>query len=126
MQLLDYQPAEQLAEVLSAADAALISQAEGMAELSLPYKFYGILAAGRPLIFVGPRESEIVRYTAEAGCGLHVEQGDAAGLAAALRRLADDPDARREMGRRARELFEARFTSDRAATAWTELIEQVR
>src|SRR5262249_11829362 len=36
LEVLDYQPAERLSEVLSAADIALISQAGGMSELSLP------------------------------------------------------------------------------------------
>lgn len=125
VQVLDYQPAERLAEVLGAADVALISQDARMAELSLPYKFYGILAAGRPFVFVGSAASEIVTHGREAQCGLHVEQGDAAGLVAALRRLAGDSELRAAMGRRARELFEARFTSDRAAHAWIDLIERI-
>lgn len=126
IQLLDYQPAERLSEVLAGADVALISQAEGMAELSLPYKLYGILAAGRPCVFVGPRESEIVALFEETGCGVHVNQGDAASLTAALGKLFADADRRVEMSRLARAAFERRFTSDRAAEAWVELIEEVR
>lgn len=125
IQLLDYQPAERLCEVLAAADVALISQAEGMAELSLPFKLYGILAAGRPCVFVGPRESEIVSLFEETGCGVHVNQGDATVMTAALERLIGDPDLRAEMSCRARAVFEQRFTSDRAAEVWVALIEEV-
>src|SRR5262249_34565768 len=107
------------------ADIALISQAGGMAELSLPYKFYGILAAGKPGIFVGPAESEIVGHYREADCGWQVQQGDVDALAKRLQHLADDSALRERMGTAARRLFDEKFTSDRAATAWIKLIEGV-
>ncbi|MEE8169867.1 MAG: glycosyltransferase family 4 protein [Phycisphaerae bacterium] len=125
VQLLPYQPAERLSDVLSAADAALISQADGVAEASLPYKFYSILAAGRPVVYVGPQSSEIVAYINDFRCGVHVAQSDAAGLADALSRLANDETKRSNMGARARALFENEFTSDRAVRDWIALIERV-
>ena len=125
IEVRDYEPAERVAEVLSAADVALISQAEGMAELSLPYKFYGILAAARPFVYVGPEESEIVALCRERGCGSWVRTGDGAGLANELRRLADDGDARDRMGRAGRTLLEERFSSELAAQEWVDLIELV-
>lgn len=125
IQLLDYQPADRLAEVLSAADIAIISQAAGMAELSLPYKLYGILAAARPFVFIGPAESEIVDLCRQTGCGVHVATGDAASLARAIRSLRDDHAARAEMGRRGRALFESQFSSAVAAEQWVELIESL-
>ena len=124
IQLIDYQPAERLPDVLTAADVALISQANGMSDLSLPYKLYGILAAGRPCIFVGPVASEIVALYREADCGMHVEQGDVDGLAAALRRLRADAALRDHMAANARKVFDERFSSQRAAEAWIELIER--
>ncbi|MFQ5412788.1 MAG: glycosyltransferase family 4 protein, partial [Phycisphaerae bacterium] len=61
-QLIDYQPAERLGEVLDAADLCLISQHEAMYDQALPYKIYAILAAGRPSIFVGSEKSEIAEW----------------------------------------------------------------
>lgn len=125
MQLLAYQPAERLAEVLCAADIALISQAAGMAELSLPYKLYGILAAARPAVFVGPASSEIASLFREFGCGEQVEQGDAPRLAGELRDLANHADRRATMGAAGRKLLEERFPSERSAVEWVNLIEDV-
>jgi colanic acid biosynthesis glycosyl transferase WcaI len=125
VQLLDYQPAEMLADVLAAADVALISQHPRMFDLALPYKTYGIMAAGRPGIFIGDRRSEIAEWYNTAGCGLHVDQGDVAGLVGAIRRLSTQPDVAAEMGRRARKLFDQRFRSDFAAARWAELIDSV-
>lgn len=125
IELLDYQPADRLAEVLSAADIAIISQAAGMAELSLPYKLYGILAAARPFVFIGPAESEIVDLCRETACGAHVSPGDSAGLARTIAGLREDEVLRAEMGRRGRALFESRFSSAVAAEQWVELIESL-
>jgi glycosyltransferase involved in cell wall biosynthesis len=40
-----------------------------------------------------------------------VDVGDEAGLAAAVRRLVEDPQERLRMGRRAREVVESEFTT---------------
>ncbi|MFH1416832.1 MAG: glycosyltransferase family 4 protein, partial [Planctomycetota bacterium] len=71
-QLLDYQPARRLCEVLATADVCLISQHEEMFDQALPYKIYATLAAGKPCIFVGSRRSEIAEWLAASGAGLHV------------------------------------------------------
>lgn len=65
-----------------------------------PLKIFEYMASGLPTLTV-PRFplTEIVRDGCE---GLHVREADAADLARAIERLADDPALRREMGRRAR------------------------
>jgi glycosyltransferase involved in cell wall biosynthesis len=50
-------------------------------------------------------------------CGLAVPPGDAAQLAAAVRRLADDPDEAAAMGRRGRQLVEHHY-------GWTTIVER--
>src|ERR1035438_10704924 len=51
---------------------------------------YGILAAGRPLVFIGDRKGEISLLVEREGIGVAVQQGDAAGLADQLLRVAGD------------------------------------
>jgi colanic acid biosynthesis glycosyl transferase WcaI len=91
VRLLPFQPAGRLSETLAAADLHLASmdpQAEGML---VPCKVAGVLAAGRPCLFLGPAGSEAARRVAENGCGLVLRPGDGAGLAAAIRGYAADP-----------------------------------
>lgn len=104
-----YQPRERLAESLSAADVHLVSLAPELEGLIEPSKLYGIMAAGRPAVFVGPPGSEVARTVEREGCGVALRNGDVAGLAAALARLADDAAARRRMGLAAREALLARY-----------------
>jgi glycosyltransferase involved in cell wall biosynthesis len=62
----------------------------------------------------------------EGACGTRVCAGDSAGLAAAIRGYRSDGERRAEEGRRARELFERRFTKGQALLAHRRLIESVR
>jgi len=73
-----------LSESLGAGDLHLVTMGEGMSGLVVPSKFYGILAAKRPCLFVGPSDSEVARVIAEVGCGGIFSNGDAEGLAQAI------------------------------------------
>lgn len=121
-----YQPRARLAESLSVPDIHLISLRPELEGLIVPSKFYGIAAAGRPAIFIGDPNGEIGRILTETGTGLTVAESDGAGLARAVRTLAENPRRAAEMGRRARALFEARYDVRFAVEAWDEAIRALQ
>jgi glycosyltransferase involved in cell wall biosynthesis len=124
VRVLPYQPLDNLRYSLAAGDAHLVTLAEGLAGLCVPSKAYGVLAAGRPLIFVGDARSEIARLVAENGCGAVIPSGQAASLARLIESWADDPEAARGMGERGRELFARRFDRPRAVAAYAESLSK--
>jgi colanic acid biosynthesis glycosyl transferase WcaI len=97
-----YQPRERLAELLAAGDVHLVTMEPAMAGLVVPSKFYGVAAAGRPCIFIGPRSSEIARVITEWECGSVMSPGEVSTLVAELHRLAEDRNRLGPMGVRAR------------------------
>ena len=104
-----HQDRARLAQSLGVADvhvSVLRPEFEGLVH---PSKLYGIMAAGRPTIFVGSVTGETARILAESGCGLSAKTGDSEALAAAILRLRDDPAGRRATGERARQAFEAKY-----------------
>jgi glycosyltransferase involved in cell wall biosynthesis len=120
---LPYQPREQLADSLAAADvhlACLLPQLEG---LIVPSKFYGTLAAGRPTIFIGDTDGELGRIIRSTQCGAAVAIGDVDGLAGAIQQLRADRCMREQMGQRARTLFVERYTAHRATRQWLEVLQ---
>ncbi len=117
------QPLEHLADGLAAGDFHLVAQREGMQGLILPGKIFGVLAAGRATLFIGPHDTEIAAILRESGAGVVVPPGDVAAAAEAIRRLCADPAATGEMGRRARACYEARFGRDRSVARMARLIE---
>ncbi len=99
VRLAPYQPRERLAESLSAADVHLIALSSVVEGLAEPSKLYGVMAAGRPTLYVGPEKAEVARTLEREGCGRRIANGDAAGLADAIVALAADPDGLRGDGR---------------------------
>jgi glycosyltransferase involved in cell wall biosynthesis len=120
-----YQPQAGLECVLSLPDVHWVSLRPELEGLIVPSKFYGICAAGRPVIMVGDTEGEIGRIVKDAGCGMAVAGGDDAGFASAILRLRNDPALRDAMGRRARRLLDDRFSRSRALGQWQELIGEL-
>lgn len=56
-------------EVLAACDIAVVTLQEGMYGLGVPSKTYNILASGRPVLFLGPANSEIDLLVREKNIG---------------------------------------------------------
>ena len=110
---------------LAAGDVHLVTMKDGAPGLLVPSKIYGILAAGRPAIYVGPAKGEVFEIISSGRCGTHVAIGDADGVAAAIRRYQCQPALREEEGRRARELFEERFTKRRAMAEFRGILESL-
>ncbi|MBS0237885.1 MAG: glycosyltransferase family 4 protein [Proteobacteria bacterium] len=119
-----YQPREQLAESLSVADVHVVLLRPELEGLIVPSKFYGIAAAGRPIVFVGALNGEIARLINQFGCGVALASGNDAGLAETLATLAKDPQRCRQLGERARAMCEANFSKELAVTAWNDLLER--
>lgn len=122
---LPYQPREALADTMAAADVHWVSLLPELEGLIVPSKMYGILAAGRPVIFIGDPDGEAARTICEGGCGLTVRPGEGEQLAAMLLRLKHDPEQVAALGQRARAIFEARFTLESAVNKWAQLLQQL-
>ena len=124
IQLLESFPRDLLHASLSVADVHLISMRPEMNGIVVPGKLYGAMAAGRPVVFVGPDHCETADTIKSAGCGLTFPTGDATALVAALELLASDRSLRRRMGERARSAFLAHHERRLCCSRWSDLIEE--
>lgn len=122
IRLEGYQPRERLGESLSIGDVHLVSLRAELEGLIVPSKFYGVAAAGRPTVFIGSQEGEIARILKEENCGVCVAPDDGEALAEQIAALESDPDARKAMGRAARQVFEKQFDQPIALAAWREVL----
>jgi glycosyltransferase involved in cell wall biosynthesis len=113
----------ELADSLAAPDVHLLSLLPALEGLIVPSKFYGILAAARPVVFVGDPQGEVGRIICEAQIGVTVSVGDAAGLARVLRALRDDPARCQALGRAGHRLHCGRYTAARALNEWTQTLD---
>ena len=113
-----YAPRERLAESLSSVDAHFVSLQPSLEGLIVPSKFYGVIAVGRPVIFIGARDGEVARLIEQCRCGVVVEPGDAEGLVRAIRSI--EP----EMGPRGRAMYVERFAPEHAFAAWERVLQE--
>ena len=120
-----YQPRERIHDLLSAADIHLASLASGSTGIMVPSKFYGVLAVARPIVYIGEEAGEAARVINEEQCGIVVALGDAAALAAAIRKLAVDRDLATTMGNRARAVMVEKWGATHAMRKWNTLLGEV-
>lgn len=120
IRMLPYQPRETLRYTLAAGHASLVTLADGLAGLSVPSKTYGILAAGRPILFVGDTRSSVARIVQDNNCGEVVASGDSARLAEIISDWASNRDKLTPLSLAARETFEKYFDRARAVNSYLE------
>jgi glycosyltransferase involved in cell wall biosynthesis len=109
VRFLPYQPRGMLAASLSSGHVALVTEAPEAAGLVLPSKTYGAMASGRPILYVGPPDSDVAAMVRAHGCGIAVRHDDPEGIVEAVRTLKDDPALRERMGRAGRHAAEALY-----------------
>lgn len=124
VRFLPFQPRDQLRWTYASSDVCLVSLKPGLAGYIVPSKLYPILAAGRPYIAAVEALTEVAALTERHRCGVIVEPGDAAQLADAILRLADQREEREAMGVRARVAAEL-FGRERQVAAHAQLLEEV-
>jgi colanic acid biosynthesis glycosyl transferase WcaI len=83
----------------------LVTQRASCLGSVVPSKIYGLMAAGRPVLFVGLAESTAAHVIQRFRRGWHVPNGDVAGLVQVLNRLAADRALVEQAGERARQAF---------------------
>jgi glycosyltransferase involved in cell wall biosynthesis len=120
-----FQPADLLSDSLAAADVHFVSLLPALEGLIVPSKIYGILAAGRPALFVGDPDGDLARMVSAHQCGIAVAVGDSERLAAELRLLRDSPARLESMGTNARQLGLARYTSEHAVADWLAFLSAI-
>lgn len=106
---LPYQPQNGLRFSLGAADVHIVTVGDAIPGIVHPSKVYGAMAAGRPILLVGPDENHVADILSEHHIGWHVRHGDTEGAVAVLKGIAEMPREELEaMGRRAREVMVSR------------------
>lgn len=118
VRFLPPQPRAGLAAALAAADAHLVTLLPRFAPFVSPSKLAGALAAGRPVIWVGPTDGATAALIRAERCGAVVAPGADAALAELLRRWQEDAPGVAALGHAARAAYARQFTLATAADAW--------
>jgi colanic acid biosynthesis glycosyl transferase WcaI len=94
---------------LAQADIGLVTERPACVGTVVPSKVYGLMAAAKPLLFIGPPQATPGMIIERYQCGWQIAPGDVAALIALLEDLASRRDRVGPCGRRAREVFERHY-----------------
>jgi len=102
IRFLEFFPASKIPSVLAAADAHVITVKRGLEGVVAPSKMYGILAAGKPIVAVAPKDTDAVSLGIQRGFAVDADPDRPAEVVNAVRALASDPNKLKAMGEAAR------------------------
>jgi colanic acid biosynthesis glycosyl transferase WcaI len=120
-----YIPKDQTPALLAEADVALITLRESSQGVMSPSKLHSNLAAGLPVLSIGPVGSNIDEAIARFGCGVSLRNGDIDGAERFLRGLIASAEQRAELGRRARQAFEQAYCDQQTLPAFSRLMARL-
>ena len=121
----DYVPQELLNESLNRAHVCLVTLKRGYEGLIVPSKIYGIMAAGKPVIFIGALDGEIPSLIRQHEIGWFVEQGDVAELVRVIRIAVRRADLREQFGRNAYQAFSSHYERSLATEKYIHVFDSV-
>jgi glycosyltransferase involved in cell wall biosynthesis len=96
---------EDLGASLAECHIGLVTQKEMTLGAVVPSKVYGLMAAGRPFLYIGPAAATPALLIRRFDCGWHFECGDVGGVLGLLRYLQVHPKEIRAKGDHARKAF---------------------
>jgi glycosyltransferase involved in cell wall biosynthesis len=98
---LPFFPASKIASVLAAADAHVVTVKQGLEGVIVPSKMYGILAAGKPILAVAPRKTDVASIGEQRGFAAWGDPQNASQVADAVRGMFADENKLEAMGKAA-------------------------
>ena len=116
------QPREGLCASLALPDLHVVTLRAGCEKLVFPSKLYGIAAVGRPVIFIGPAQSEIAKLVQAEGFGLAVPRSNPSAAANAIRLLRDNVAQQTALRQAAIRFWETKGLLEHALNIWSALL----
>jgi glycosyltransferase involved in cell wall biosynthesis len=117
-----YLPWEQVPQAMAAGSCALITLRDDMLGVMSPSKVHANLAAGLPILYVGPEGSNVDEAVARFDCGLSARHGEADRIVDFIRGLIADPAQHAAVRARARAAFDERYNDTKTLAMFEQLI----
>lgn len=123
--VLSYFPYSEKNTVLNACDLGVISFMSGMSGVSVPSRMYNQMAAGKPILAITDRCSELAYVLEEEGIGWVVEPEDLDSFVKVLRQASEFPEYCIEMGQRASSVAKIKYTVSRSNSDYKCLFDEL-
>jgi glycosyltransferase involved in cell wall biosynthesis len=119
-------PGDRLAARLSAGDVQIVSLRENWTGTVVPSKFFGALAIGRPVLFLGSPESAIAKWINELQVGWVLNLERIEQLAMELTEWSQCSEAKLQMFRRCHAAYQQEFSRTRGLDCWNRALRSLK
>lgn len=111
-------------EIFGRCDISLVTLSDGMFGLGVPSKSYNIMAASKPILFIGDLESEIAQTVKENNIGFCFAPNDCNGIIAFLKNLGKiSKKELSEMGQRASSLSKTKYSESEILNKFKNIVD---
>lgn len=123
--LLDFQPFDQLPDVLGSAEVVVAILEKEAGALAVPSKVMTYMCTGRPMLLAVPGANLSARAVKSNGTGLTSEPDDLSEFLANAKRLRQDESLRKQQGANARKYAEEKFDIRKITDAFEGVLKSV-
>lgn len=111
-------------EIFGRCEISLVTLSDGMFGLGVPSKSYNIMAASKPILFIGDLESEIAQTVKENNIGFCFAPNDCNGIIAFLKNLGKiSKKELSEMGQRASSLSKTKYSESEILNKFKNIVD---
>ena len=121
--ILNYRPRSEQIVFLNACDVGLVALIKGMWGTAMPSRTYNILAAGKPVLALTEKASELERVIDEDKVGKYVEPGNSEGLVEAILEMKNAGHELGVMGKNARSAALNKYSLAKAVAAYADALK---
>jgi glycosyltransferase involved in cell wall biosynthesis len=118
----EFTSAERLEARLSAADIHIVTLREEWTGTVVPSKFFGALAIGRPVLFVGSTDAAIARWIEQLAVGWVLNPEEVEPLAIELAKWSQCPESKVRLFEHCHSVYQSEFARARALDRWDFLL----
>jgi glycosyltransferase involved in cell wall biosynthesis len=118
IRFVPFAPQGKLNSRLSAPDVHLVALGEGWTGVAVPSKFFGALAAGRPVLFEGGEDSSIARWIRQYRVGWVLTPENIGEVSRELLEFSADDRLKLEMFRRCHQVYQSFFSKKAVMDSW--------
>ncbi len=121
--VLDFRPRSEQEVFLNACDVGLIALIDGMWGTAMPSRTYNIMAAGKPILALTEKNSELAQVIDEERIGWYVEPGRPDELTDAIVKIYESRAELAGMGERARAAAVSKYSMATAVESYQKALE---
>lgn len=123
--IFDFLHGKDFQDALNISDCFLVSLTDGLTGLAVPSKTYSYMMAGKPIIAIMGRNSDISRDLIENEAGYAIEVGQVSELINAVNELKSNEPKREDMGKNCRNVYLQKYTKEKCTKHYVDIMKRM-